>query len=187
MRRYTGSSVLRAVVCGAGCCILFGFLFYGRRFMTVRAPAFLFVISGVAGSVFYAVLRWKGLRKAALTMFCLYILDLIVFRVTVPVTFVTQFLYLASLAVVVYVYDRFIRAKFPRIKVGKFVAFAVMLAALRVAVMAAQASIFSFPHIPIVLTETLRFQLLIGTGLGLGLEIAELVPSILTENGAVED
>ncbi len=62
-----------------------------------------------------------------------------------------------------------------------------MLAALRLAVMTAQALIFSFPHISIVLTESLKFQLLIGAGLGLGLEVAELFPSIPSGTGDIQD
>jgi hypothetical protein len=155
--------------------VLFGYFFYGSIIFGPKYITFQFIVSGFVGSIFYALLKYKGLRVAILALVTLYVLDLSLLRITKPHRMLTHLLYFAALAGALYLYYRYVSNRIVKVKVGKFVFLSILLAGLNIIVMTIHGLIISQPDISANLIKVLRMQLLAGVGLGLGFETVDLV------------
>lgn len=179
-------SIIILIVFGTLFCLLFGIFFYGLNIFRVGLFRFHFIVSGLAGSIFYALLKYRALRTAIYSLLTLYVLSLLIFSIAAPRRFITQFLYFAVLGGVIYLYCTYITTRFNRLRIGKFVFIAVSLTLLNAIVVYIYGLIISYPDIVEELTTVARLQILVGVGLGLGLETAELLPMISVQQNKKE-
>lgn len=167
--------IIVTIIFGTVFTILFDFFFYGSLIFRPGYITFQFVVSGLVGSIFYALLKHKGLRMAIMTLVTLYVVDLLLLRVIKPHRFLTHFLHFIALAGALYLYYRYVSNRIKKVKVGKFVFLSILLAGLNIIIISIHGLIISQPDISTGLINVLKIQLLTGVGLGLGLETADLV------------
>jgi hypothetical protein len=162
------------VVFGTVFCLLVGFFFFRFNIFKLRLTTFEFVVSGLSGSIFYAVLRHSTRRVAILTLAALLVLDVLLLCKGKVDFIVGHVLYFLATGGALYLYSAYIRDRFRAIRIGKFVALAILLALFNGVLSLVYGAIISEPNAWKGLLWFIELQLLIGAGLGLGLEIAGL-------------
>jgi hypothetical protein len=141
--------------------------------------AYMFVVFCAAGAVFYSVLKYRGPRDMIFTVFIVTLVHLLVFKVTEPGLFIELFLYYAALGASVMIYYRSVVLRLARIRLGKFVALAVIIVVLYSAVTIIVSLFSSGRSLSQSLAGIVTVHSLTGIALGLGLEIGEMLADML--------
>lgn len=167
--------ILLHVILGSAFCILFGYFFYGKYIFISKLTTFQFVVSGIAGSIFYSFLKYRSMRISWLSLGALLLLFLLVSRVRTPLRILAIVIHFITIGISMIIYSRYIVRHFSYIKVGKFIAYSLILAISSTILTLIYGWIQQFPDMYTGLKAMLRIWLLIGVGLGSGLESAELI------------
>lgn len=175
------------VILGAGLCILLGYFFYGSEIFRKGFVLSQFVFNGIVGAIFYTFLKYRGMKTAWLSLAVLMIGSLIMAKVEAPLRIVPFIIGFGVMGLVLVVYQRYFVMRFSRIRVGKFIALSLMLAAGWFILSGIYGLVLKPPGFWDLLRFMIKPWLLMGAGMGLGLELAELIfphHSPGTEDGA---
>lgn len=167
--------ILLHILLGSGLCILLGYFFYGPLIFRRGLALGQFVTYGLVGSIFYTFLKYWGMRTAWISLGASLIAALILAKVSTPLRIVPFVIGFTVIGFCMIIYQRYIVRRFSYIKVGKFIALSLLLAvSSTIAHM-----IYGWIVQPADFGDLLRFMfkawLLMGAGLGLGFEFAELI------------
>jgi hypothetical protein len=128
-----------------------------------------------AGAILYSVLKYRGSRDMVFTVFIVTLLHLLVFEVTEPRYFLEFFLYYAALGASVLIYYRTAVPRLAGIRIGKFIALALLILVLYSVVTVIVSLLSSGRSLSQSLTGILTVYSLAGAALGLGIETGELL------------
>ena len=167
--------ILLHVIFGSIFCILFGYFFCGSNIFIMKLTTFQFVVYGIVGSIFYALLKYRDIRTAWMSLAALFILTLSITRVRAPLRVIAIAIGFVTIAASMIIYSRFIVRHFRYIKVGKFIAYSLIFALCTAILTMIYGWIQQYPDMYTGLKSMLMIWLLIGAGLGLGLEFAGLI------------
>jgi hypothetical protein len=138
-------------------------------------PPAVFLTFCLAGSIFYSLLRYHGMRALIFSVFIVTLLHLLIYKVTEPVYFLHFFLYYAALGATVYLYDRHIAPSMKRVKIGKFILFAVLLILIYTVLTLILSIFFRDRSLSETLMGIVKVHSFVGGGVGLGFELSELI------------
>jgi len=154
--------------------ILVGFLLYGGRIFDSHLPHFQFVAFGIIGAVFYATLKYISLRAALVALLMLYIMQVITAGSTTFDWLLRDFVYVGGIGFAVHNFAAFTERELRGWRFGKFLALGLIMA-IAYAAITSILCILTRTCIGAALFPSLIKGFLIGGGLGLGLEIAEIL------------
>lgn len=166
--------VLTHVVLGTAICILFGFIFFRSAVFRINFAPFQFVVTGIVGSTFYAMLKYKDARSSWLLHSLLLLIVLIVTRLNTPARIVGIALHFVVIGFSIILYQRYVVAPLINVKIGKFIAFTLIFLTFASVLLVIYGLVLRMPDIWIGLKVQSVLWIQVGVGLGLGLEIAEL-------------
>jgi hypothetical protein len=183
--------IIITIVLGTLVSILIGLLVSGIRIFNIYQLPFQYVASAIIASVFYAILQFSGRRDAFLVLVMLFVLGEGLERNFEIQNIIKNLLYIASAGITVYIYSEIIMPKISGLKFGKFLTFAslftlygVLLYFVLFLVHRGERTLADAKKNGV---EYISFQFLVGLGIGLGLEIAQIViGSTMLKDGQLE-
>jgi hypothetical protein len=179
---FLNEAIIHAVL-GLLCCLIVGFLFAGRRVFVPMNPSFQFLVYGIAGALDFSILKFSTMRNflfAAALLLILYVtwarirhLDLLLWRL----------LQFAGIAAAIYVYHHFYESQLRKLRFGKFLALGGAVAAANFLLSLLLLIFVDMPEVGELVAGQTLFGFLIGSGLGIGFEIAEKLKTRLLQIG----
>jgi len=184
MLKHDTQKFICTFVSGTLLCIIIGLLFLGIRIFHPRDPAFQFTIYGLSGSLLYAILQLRNFRNFIYACIFLVVFILVLFRVTSIPIIVSRFLYIAAVAFSVYIYHISTGTSLKDLFLVKPVFLAGLFAIQFLILMLVTGLFIREPDIRFVIEGQTFFGLLIGFGMGLGFELAEILDRIYLSSPA---
>ncbi len=165
------------VIMGTICCLIVGFCFFGLKVFVFKIPASQFLIVGLTGSIFYAVLKFRNTRDAILIMILLYLANILIFWSTRFL--LTRLIFFAGVSAALFVFYRYFDDKIKELKFGKFLIVASLLTIMYVVSTIVLQAIYNSADFKMELLYNLDLGFLIGLGLGIGIELSNGINSHL--------
>ena len=160
--------------------IAIGFLYFGLKVFTPKMASFQFLIGGLIGAIFYSTLIIYRLKDALYVLISLFLFHEIVIKVSTFSYFIRDFIYIGSISFAIYIFVKLFHHKLKEIRFGKFLIFASLFTVASILSTIILGLILSPSEIRNALITNVFIGSLLGIGLGLGLEISEiLTPRIL--------
>ena len=160
------------IVLGSFFTVLMGFLFKHSSIFTPTDPGFQFVSYGISGSILMAIIHLSDSRSFIAGVLALLLVEFIIFNMTHVGIILAHTLFMAALAGSIFVYHRYYYHKLLKLKFGRFIPLSALLfiadfiLALALGLAVEEANNREF------LIAQAFFGLVIGTGVGLGLELS---------------
>jgi hypothetical protein len=165
------------VIMGTICCLIVGLCFFGLKVFVFNNPASQFLIVGLTGSIFYAVLKFRNTRDAVLIMILLYLANLLIFG---SARFLlTRLIFFAGVGVALFVLFRYFDDRIKELIFGKFLIVASLLTIMYSVCTIVLQAIYSSANFKMELFYNLDLGFLIGLGLGIGIELSNGINSRL--------
>jgi hypothetical protein len=175
----TVTPIIITVILGTLGSLLIGLAISGTRIFNIHQVVFQYIGSAIIASVFYSMLTFSSRRNAFLILAMLFILFEAIERNFEFFYLLRNVLYFADIAAAVFIYSEFILPKIKELKFGKFLAFTSLYASfgaiLGFILTLIHKNDTTFAEVVRRGYEDISFQFLIGLGIGLGLEIAQLI------------
>jgi hypothetical protein len=159
--------------------VLMGYLYKHSSIFTPTDPGFQFVSYGISGSILTAILHLSDFRSFIAGVLALLLVEFIIFNMTHVGIILAHTLFMAALAGSIFVYHRYYYNKLLKLKFGRFIPLSALLfiadfvLALALGLAVEEANNKEF------LIAQAFFGFVIGTGIGLGLELNEPVRKAL--------
>ena len=165
------------VAMGTVFCLLVGLCFFGLKVFIFKTPASQFLIVGLTGSIFYAVLKFRNTRDAILIMILLYLANNLIFW---NARFLlTRLFFFVGVSGALFVFHRYFEDKIKELKFGKFLIVASLLTIMYVICTIVLQAIYNSANFKMELLYNLDLGFLIGLGLGIGIELSNGINSRL--------
>jgi hypothetical protein len=161
-------------VFGLFSCLIIGYLFAEKRAFVPISPNYAFFVYGVAGAVLFSVLKFSTIRNFLYGTALLLLLFVVWARISHVGQVFVQLLQLAGIATAIYGYHRFFEAPLRELKFGKFLALGGAVAAINFLLTLLVITFVDTPDAQQVIMIQTFFGFFIGSGLGIGFEIAEM-------------
>lgn len=172
-KRQIVTKFMITVVMGTICCLIVGLCFFGLKVFVFNNPASQYLIIGLTGSIFYAVLKFRNLRDAILIMILLYLANLLIFGSARLL--LTRLVFFAAVGIALYVFFHFFEAEMKGLKFGEFLIIASSFAVMYVIVTLILQIIYNSTNFKMELLYNLDLGFLIGLGLGIGIELSNRI------------
>lgn len=171
--------ILLYLITGMAGSIIVGLISFGSKIFIYSLPAFHFILVGVAGAIIFATVRFFKKWIAATVVLVLALLLLITFKLTQSPQFVFQILMAITTGYTIFAMACLYRTKLGKLLIGKFVLVGLALGILYVALAYGRFISLGMPATYSSLRFFAVFGFLIGCGLGVGIEIGELLYRLL--------
>ncbi|MEJ2053243.1 MAG: hypothetical protein P8X42_04920 [Calditrichaceae bacterium] len=159
-------------IIGAAICIILGLIFFGQNIFNTRSLLFGIITGGITGAAAFALFNAKRNRDAVFISILLFI---ITYFISGKGYFITQLLYLAGIVVSVFVYSKW---TFGKLKSAKYARPLILAGFISVAFIAAYLLLVLIYYSDTIILRpftNMPIGFLIGLGLGIGFEIAEIL------------
>jgi hypothetical protein len=167
--------IIFPIIVSTTVCVLVGMLFTNYRVLDVSSPGFQFLAYAVIASGFYTVLRFSSERNAMLLLGILFLIYLYITRSSELMPIFRNFMVVAGIAIVTYVFQKIIDGVFDEIRFGKFLIWGALYGIVYIFVTVVLVSLLGSENSGYYYMNNLRLGFLMGIGLGLGLEISDLI------------
>lgn len=168
-------SILLYVIAGAGASIIIGFISLGPRIFIYTLPAFHFILVGIAGAIIFATVRFYNKWTAALAVLILAFILMIILKILKIPQFVFQIIWAIASGYLIFAMACLYRTKLGKLPIGKFLIVGIALAILYVALAYGRLMMLGMPATYLSLRPSAILGFLIGCGLGVGIEVGELL------------
>ena len=166
-------SFLSTTFLGIICCILVGAIFFGTGVFSTNRPSFQFVTFGSICSVFFSTLKYFKIRDAIYVYVLISFLYEILFKFSKISFIIRDVIFFLSMGVAVYLFWQYFEAKLDKIRFGRFLTFASLFSISYIVATLSLALIFQPVHFIQQLFTNISLGLLVGTGSGIGFELAD--------------
>lgn len=175
-------SALATIICCFAGSLLIGILIFGTSIFNSHESSFQFVILGLLGGIIFSVLKYYSVRDALFVVFLFFILDVALFKMTSFRSIVRDILFISGSFGAIFIYRFYFQSKLEKLDVGKFLTFASIYTLSTILITIVAALIFNVEHTmrPFLLVNITR-AFLVGTGVGIGFEIADKICPDLIE------
>lgn len=163
-------------------CMLIGYLFLGSRIFIPRDPAFQFIVYGFIGSVMFSILRFSSLRSFLFVSVLFYLIEVTIIKFGKVDIFFARFLFFWGVVGSIFIFYKFFYLNLKVLKIGKFIILGGILALANMLIVSIGGQFVSVDNLKAIIEGQAFFGLLIGSGIGLGIEIAELFGNELSLN-----
>ncbi|HBD07826.1 MAG TPA: hypothetical protein DCZ69_06150 [Syntrophobacteraceae bacterium] len=176
---WTVALIRAAVVAGSG--ILLGYLLYQSLVFTPAMVAFQFTLSGVTAGVAYAALKGRRVRDGLASLVVWYVIVTFLVENFVPWMLLLNFIYIAEIAVVIWVYVRLIREPLLKsipariVLAGALLSMANRLLIVILETILKRHTLGNVGELWELIMRNCQFGALIGLAVGCGIEIAEQI------------
>jgi hypothetical protein len=176
---WTVALIRAAVVAGSG--ILLGYLLYQSLVFTPAMVAFQFTLSGVTAGVAYAALKGRRIRDGLASLVVWYVIVTFLVENFVPWMLLLNFIYIAEIAVVIWVYVRLIREPLLKsipariVLAGALLSIANGLLIVILETILKRHTLGNVGELWELIMRNCQFGALIGLAVGCGIEIAEQI------------
>jgi hypothetical protein len=159
--------------------ILFGYLLKFLSIFNPADPGFQFVIYGLCGSFLLAVIHTSNTKNFIYGILALLLITVVLFRIKSFSIIMIRLLFWIALSFAIFLYHRCYYKDLNKLAFGKF----IPLSALMFIASFAVAVIFGFyiksPDFKELLFGQASYGFIIGTGIGLGLELYEPIGKLV--------
>ena len=164
-------------ISGVFLCSLTGFMLLGSRIFVYKDPAFQFVAFGIYGSITFAFIKFRTLRDVIFVSIIIILLDLFIFQIRTPMTIFVRILYFTLLILSIFYYHNISKKFMSNLKLGKFIFLGGLYALCFGLMLLILSLIFKDSPAKSLIESQITFSLFIGSGLGLGFELYEILRS----------
>jgi hypothetical protein len=178
MKRKTNTSLNEPLLyawSGLLSCLVIGYLFSGMQIFIATRPPFQFVVIGLSGAILFSVLKFSTRRNFIFTAALLLMLMVIHGKVKSPGILTARVLYFTGIATAIYLYHRFYDMPIHALRFGKFLSLAATVAVINLLYISLWCAILNLPNSMELIVNQTFTGFLIGAGLGIGFEIADMV------------
>jgi hypothetical protein len=164
------------ILMGTICNFTLGVLLFGWH---VQEYAFQvqFLVVGLVGSCFFAAVKFSQLKDAILLLLLLYLLNVTLFRINRLDFLLGHAVFFAGVGGAIYLFHNFLYAKLQKLKAGKFLALALMIAVMYALATAIVGIFLALPDLKEEIVKNLVIGFVVGSGLGIGFELSEIIAS----------
>jgi hypothetical protein len=164
------------ILLGTICNFTLGVLLFGWH---VQEYAFQvqFLVVGLVGSCFFAAVKFSQLKDAILLLLLLYLLYVTLFRINRLDFLLGHACFFAGVGGALYLFHTFFYTKLQKLKVGKFLVLALMIAVMYALATAIVGIFLALPDLKDEIVKNLAIGFIVGSGLGIGFELSELMYS----------
>ncbi len=155
--------------------LLLGYLFKGFDIFNFKDPGSQFLIYGFIGSVIFCTLKLTGLRNFIFVSILIFALSIVLYKITYIPLIPARLLYFASIAVSVYLYFILFENRMTGVKFGKFFALAGLIATGQLVSCLIVMPFMELAEPKLFLAAQVFYGLLIGSGIGAGFEIWDII------------
>jgi hypothetical protein len=172
--------IVTTVLTAAGT-IIIGLIFYQSAIFKIDDSAFQFVSFGIVGGIIFSTFRFLSKRQAAAAIVLLLLLDMVLQRSTVWKFMLRDVLYYFGFTAAIFVFAYYYFEKLRGIVVGRILVLGSVMALGYVAITVILYLIFLSssnefgPNVSQMIYFNLSQGFLVGFGLGVGIEGAELI------------
>jgi hypothetical protein len=162
------------ILMGTICNLALGVLLFGWH---VQEYAFQvqFLVVGLVGSCFFAALKFSQLKDAILLLLLLYILYVTLFNINSLDFLLGHACFFAGVGVALYLFHIFFYTKLQKLKVGKFLVLALMIAVMYALATAIVGIFLALPDFGEEIMKNFTIGFIVGSGLGIGFELSEMI------------
>ncbi len=159
--------------------VLVGMLFTNYAIFNVSSPGFQFLAYAVIASGFYTMLRLSSEKNALLLLGILFLIYLYITRSSELLPIFRNFMVIAGITIVTLIFQKIIDKTFDEISFGKFLIWGALFGIVYIAVTMVLVGIMGSENSGYYYMNNLRLGFLMGIGLGLGLEISNLIDRLI--------
>ncbi len=170
------------IIIGTICSILIGYSYFGLKVFNPKISSFQFFITGLIGAIFYATLKVYKLRNALFILLFLFIFHEIIIKTSTLSYFIRDLLFIGGISLSIIIFINFFHEKLKEIKFGKFLTFASLFTITYIIITVILGLFLSPVEIKNVLLTNVFIGSLLGIGLGIGLELSEILFPIILSN-----
>ena len=183
MVNQTSSVLKKAVIiflCGFLGSLIIGLIFLGIRIIITTDPAFQFISYGISGSVIFALLNYSSKRNFILGTLFFLALEMVLIKIHSELIF-ARIAYFLVIVFSIYLYHTFFYKSTPQLKYIRIFALAGIVAIINVLLSAIGGLVMEAENLKAIIEGQSFFGLLIGLGLGVGIETGDLINNIRKE------
>jgi len=177
------------IVCGFAACELLGLIFFRASVFVVSSNRFAFTAYGITGALVFAAMLYRNIKESLLILVIMLLLNIIIADIHIISFIIRDIVVFSCLWLSLYIYKNFFYNSLEKYKYLRAIGLGITMAILFFV-----AGIFLlFINVPlerisielIIQVSSLYLQsgMLIGLGLGLGFDIAELLKN---KNSVIE-
>ncbi|MDZ7261408.1 MAG: hypothetical protein ONB05_04810 [candidate division KSB1 bacterium] len=170
--------IVRAVVIsisGFLLCLIMGYLYIGFRIFTPNNPGFQFIAFGLTGSIIFTTLKFSGLKNSIFALVFLYFADIVLFKQAHINPLVGHLLHFLGIGISIYLYFLIFYCSLKELRFGKFLSLAALIATTYLIISLITGIFYQFPNFKLHVSGYTFLGFLIGTGLGIGFEVGEII------------
>ena len=166
---------------GVAGCIIAGLFFFGPSMFSIAHDGFQFITVGIAGAMIFTIVRFYNKWAAALIVLVLALILLISFKVLKFQHVISPAVWALGTGYTLFGMACLFRTKVGKIPIGKFllVGLAVSLFYVILVLLTMAPFIRPFPINALLINAVPGF--FVGGGLGLGIEVGDLLGQLLTK------
>jgi hypothetical protein len=159
--------------------IILGYLYKSSSIFITTDPGFQFVHYGICGSILLTLIHVSDYKNFIIGACALLLMTLILFRITSLKIIFIRFIFLAAYAAAIFIYHYYYYNKLIKLPFGKFIPLSALLFIANL-ILALIYGLFvqELNNREIQIAQAL-FGFMIGTGIGLGLELTVPVIKLL--------
>jgi hypothetical protein len=159
---------------GTICNFTLGVLLFGWH-LQEYAFQVQFLVVGLVGSCFFAAMKFSQVKDAVLLLVLLYLLYATLFSIKRLDLLLGHACFFASVGGALYLFHHFLNAKLHKLKVGKFFVLALMIAVMYAVSTAVVGAFLAVPDLKHEITRNLLIGFIVGSGMGIGFELSEMI------------
>ena len=172
------SSVLKKSIiifmCGFLGSLIIGYIFLGNRIINTTDPAFQFIAYGISGSIIFALLNYSSKRNFIFGTLFFLALEMVLVKIHFELIF-ARTVYFLAIVFSIYLYHTFFYKTPPQLKYIRIFALAGIVAIINVILSAIGGLVMEAENLKAIIEGQSFFGLLIGLGLGVGIETGDLI------------
>ena len=162
--------------------ILLGYSFKHASIFRPTDPGFQFVIYGICGSILMALIHLSSFKNFIIGLFALLLITLMLFGITNFRIIVSRFLFLAALAAAIFIYHHYYYNKLNKMAFGKFIPLSALLSIANLFLALIISLVIKELNIRELILGQAGYGFMIGTGIGLGLELSVPIKKLVKIN-----
>lgn len=170
--------IIFPILASTAICAGTGALFTNYPIFDITSPGFQFVAYALIVSGFYTLLRLSSEQNAHLLLGILFFIYLFITRSHGFIPVFRNFMVMASITSVTYLFQKFLNQHLYSIIFGKFLIWGFIYALIYVGVTGVLVLILGSENAGYYFYNNLRLGFLMGMGLGIGLESTEIIDNL---------